>query len=72
MFLLEEQLTNQPLDVLINGPIKSIGKSIIKKLYIDDPFTMPILNDSIKSLIEAKDKIKKETIVKSFTLACDL
>jgi DDE superfamily endonuclease len=29
---------NQPLDVSINGPIKSIGKKISKQMLIDDPY----------------------------------
>jgi hypothetical protein len=64
--------TNQPLDVCINGPIKSIGKKLAKNIYINDPFATPTLQDSITSLIESKNKIQKETIIKSFKLACNI
>jgi hypothetical protein len=64
--------TNQPLDVLINGAIKSIGKKITKEIFIDDPFATPTIADSIETLIEAKNKITRETIIKSFSLACNL
>ena len=64
--------TNQPLDVCINGPIKSIGKGIAKELFIMDPFAKPSLNSSIEGLIEAKSKIKSETVIKSFNVALNL
>jgi DDE superfamily endonuclease/Tc5 transposase-like DNA-binding protein len=64
--------TNQPLDVNINGPIKSIGKKIAKEMYISNPFATPTISDSIKSLIESKNRIAKETIINSFIIACHL
>lgn len=64
--------THQPLDVLINGAIKSIGKKIEKEIFIIDPFSVPTLANSINSLIESKNKIKKETIIKSFLIAGDI
>jgi len=36
----------------------------MKEVFISDPFSEPTLSDSIKSLIESKNKIKKETIIK--------
>ena len=56
----------QPLDVKINGPIKAIGKNIAKELFLENPFSTPTLCSSINCLIEAKDKISSELIVKSF------
>jgi hypothetical protein len=64
--------TNQPLDVSINGAIKSIGKKIAKEIFIIDPFSVPTLSESIKSLIESKNKISEDIIIKSFTKACNL
>lgn len=63
---------HQPLDVCINGPIKSIGKKLAKNIYMNDPFIIPTLHDSIISLIESKNKIKKDTIIKSFSIACNI
>ena len=64
--------TRQPLDVSINGPIKSIGKKIANTIYMYDPFSKVTLVDSIKSLIQAKTRIKKETIIDSFKLSFGL
>jgi hypothetical protein len=64
--------TNQPLDVSINGPMKSIGKNISNKIFMKDPFAKFTLVNSIKAMIEAKNKISKETIINSFKYACDI
>jgi hypothetical protein len=64
--------TNQPLDVSINGPIKSIGKSISNKIFMKDPFAEYTLVNSINAMIEAKSKISKETITESFKSACGI
>ena len=64
----QETSTNQPLDVCINGPIKSIGKTIANKVFLKDPFAEYTFVNSIKAMIEAKKKISKEIIIKSFTL----
>ena len=64
--------TNQPLDVGINGPIKSIGKKISKEIYLADPFKKITLADSVSALIESKNQIKRETVIKSFNLACKI
>lgn len=64
--------TNQPLDVSINGPMKSIGKSISNKLFMKDPFAEYTLVNSINAMIEAKNKISKDTIAGSFKNACDI
>lgn len=64
--------TNQPLDVSINGPIKSIGKTIANKVFLKDPFAEYTLVNSIKAMIEAKNKISKELIIKSFNIACNI
>jgi hypothetical protein len=61
---------NQPLDVNINGPIKSIGRQIIKELYLMDPFMKPKLKDAVNSLIEAQKRISADNIIKSFKKAC--
>lgn len=62
--------TNQPLDVGVNGPIKCIGKRINKEIYLGNPFEKHNINTSIKSLIEAKDKIREDIIIKAFQIAC--
>jgi hypothetical protein len=62
----------QPLDVSINGPIKSMGKKISNTIYMNDPFAKVTLVDSIKALIQAKSQIKKETIIESFKLAFNI
>lgn len=62
--------TNQPLDVSINGPIKSIGRSISNKIFMKDPFDDYTLVNSIKAMIDAKNNISSETIIKSFNYAC--
>jgi transposase len=59
----------QPLDVSINGPIKSIGKRLSNEIYMKDPFSKVTLVDSIKSLIQAKSQIKRDTVINSFKLA---
>jgi hypothetical protein len=64
--------TNQPLDVGINGPVKSIGKSISNNIFIKDPFAEYTLENSINSLIQATKKIKKETIINCFNIACNI
>lgn len=64
--------TNQPLDVCINGPMKSIGKRVAKELFLMDPFMKPSINSSLDGLIEAKSKIKRGTIIKSFNVALNL
>lgn len=64
--------TNQPLDVCINGPIKSIGKQIANKVFIKDPFAEYTLEGSINALIEAKTKISADIIKKSFNYACNI
>ncbi len=64
--------TNQPLNVSINGPIKSIGKKLLKQMFVIDPHAKPLISDAINSLITAKDLIKKETIIRSFMDACNL
>ena len=62
---------NQPLDVSINGALKSIGKRIEKEIFLSNPFGIPQLSDAIKCLIEAKQCIKKQTIINAFTRACN-
>lgn len=63
---------NQPLDVGINGPIKSIGKMLANKIFIKDPFVNYTLVNSIKSLIQATKMLTPETIIKSFSAACNI
>ena len=62
--------TNQPLDVSINGPIKSTGKKLAKRIYVSNPCEIPTIKDSVNCLIEAKKSIKKSTIINSFIKAC--
>jgi len=64
--------TNQPLDVNINGPIKSISKKIIKEIYMSDPFATPTISDSVKTLIKSVQNVKESTIINSFAKACDI
>ena len=61
---------HQPLDVKINGPVKSIGKYLSKELFLEDPFSTPTLLNSVETLIKSVKKIKKETIINSFVTAC--
>ena len=61
--------TYQPLDVAINGAMKSIGKRLEKEEYIANPSYKPTIANSIKSLIEAKSRIKSQTIKDSFRSA---
>ena len=55
----------QPLDVLVNGAIKSIGK-MTKEKYIRNSKAEFSVKDSITSLIEAVKTIKVKTIIDSF------
>ena len=57
---------HQPLDVGINGPIKSIAKGIIKELYLTDPFCKMTFEDALNALAKAVQMIKKDTIIKAF------
>jgi hypothetical protein len=62
----------QPLDVSINGPIKTISKSLLKDCFVSDPDFVPNINHSINFLIQSCQKIKQETIKKSFEKACKI
>ena len=61
-----------PLYTSINGPVKSIEKSISNKIFIKDPFAKYTLENSINSLVQSIKKIKEETIINSFNLACNI
>ncbi len=61
---------NQPLDVSINGALKSIGRRIEKEIFLSNPFGIPKIADAVKCLIEAKQCITKQTIINAFTRAC--
>lgn len=56
----------QPLDISINGPIKALSLGIIKEEYLGDPFKKLNLKTAVNALIEAKSKIKNETVINSF------
>ena len=62
--------TNQPLDVSINGALKSIGKRLEKEIFLSNPLGAPTIAAAIKCLIEAKKSITKEIIINAFTRAC--
>jgi len=64
--------TNQPLDVNINGPLKSLGKHFINKIITKDPFEKYTLENSINALIDSKNKISKKTIIDAFKIACNI
>lgn len=64
--------TNQPLDVNINGPLKSLGKHFIDKIIIKDPFEKYTLENAINALINSKKKISKRIIIDSFKIACNI
>jgi len=58
----------QPLDISINGVVKSISHKYIKDLYVDDPYYIPTFNDAVYSLLNAINKIDSKTIQKSFAV----
>ena len=64
--------TRQPLDVNFNGPVKSIGRSLANKIFLKDPYAKYTLVNSIDCMIRASKQIKKETIIDSFLIACDI
>ena len=41
-------------------------------MFLKDPFAKYTLENSINSLIQATKKIKKETIIDSFSVACNI
>ena len=63
---------HQPLDVLVNGSIKSSGKRISKEMYIKDIFTEFSLKNSVQALIEATKCVKEDTIKKSFEIVTNI
>lgn len=63
---------HQPLDVGINGPIKSISKRVNKEMLLMDPYKIQTIKDSIKVLIESKTLIKTEIVINSFNKACGI
>lgn len=60
----------QPLDVKINGAIKSKSRTFWRKKLIDDPFNKPKLSDAIVHLIDSCNLITKSTIVNVFDEIC--
>jgi hypothetical protein len=62
--------THQPLDVGVNGVVKGIGKHIAREILMGNPFAVPFIKDSITTLIESINQLKKETIISSFQKAC--
>ena len=56
----------QSLDIGINGPIKALSLGIIKEEYLGDPFKELNLKTAINALVEAKSKIKNETVISAF------
>lgn len=64
--------TRQPLDVNFNGPVKSIGRGLANKIFLKDPYAKYTLINSINCMIDASKKIKKETIIESFKIACNI
>lgn len=62
----------QPLDVGINGPIKTVGRMIAKQSLIENPCDNLTMADSVKALIEARSKISQQTIIKSFEKALNI
>ena len=62
----------QPLDVNYNGPVKSIGRKLMIKELIKDPFEKYTLEKSLKILITASKSIKENTIKKCFDKACNI
>lgn len=58
----------QPLDIKINGALKSTGHYFIKNKYIDDPYYTPNVTDAIDSLIYSVNKIDSKTIRNSFSI----
>lgn len=63
---------NQPLDVSINGPIKSIARKIIKDFYLSNQSVNSLLKQSIDALILSKNKLSKNVVINSFRRACKI
>ena len=61
--------SKQPLDVNINGPLKSIAKKKIKKIYIDENICSPKLKVSINILLNSLGEISTTTVKNSFVKA---
>jgi DDE superfamily endonuclease len=58
----------QPLDIKVNGALKSIGHRFMKNKYVNDPYYTPILVDAVESLIYSVNKIDNTTIKNSFNI----
>jgi DDE superfamily endonuclease len=52
------------------GPIKAIGRRIMKHVYIKNPEANFTIENAVASLVMAKKMIKSETIIESFKKAC--
>jgi hypothetical protein len=62
----------QPLDVGINGPLKSAARKLWKEERISDPEKTPKLSDAVRHIASAIKNIINDTIVKkSFRRALD-
>lgn len=67
----------QPLDVSINGIMKSIGKKLLKDKYVEEldaenQTLDSALKDPLDALIIAKSKIKSTVIRNAFKKACNI
>lgn len=60
----------QPLDVLINGILKQIGKKLWREKIAKEENVKITNKDSVIHFLKALKFIKKETIIKSFNISC--
>lgn len=63
---------HQPLDVGVNGAIKSTGKRVMKEIYLSDPYATPTIKDGICALIYSYIQTQPQIIINSFIKACGI
>lgn len=62
-------MMHQPLDVGINGPIKSKSKRIIKEILMENPSARLTFQTSLIALVKSIPSITEELVIKSFKKA---
>lgn len=56
----------QPLDVKINGVLKSHVRKLWRMEQLNDPYKEPKLSNGVKQLLVCCNLLKKSTIIDSF------